>query len=97
MASSPDSIRISTVSRPRRVRNAVMLGLISLSLLVALLPLGAVFVNLISRGAHLFGWAFVTKPIPTPRETGPGMGPAVVGTIIISPSGMGMSLPFLTM
>ena len=49
-----------------------------------MVPLGAVFVDLIHRGAHLFGWAFVTKPIPTPRETGPGMGPAVVGTIIIT-------------
>jgi phosphate transport system permease protein len=84
MSVTSNSIRVSTVSTKRRVRNAVMLTLISLALLVALFPLGAVIVNLIGRGAHLFGWAFVTKPIPTPRETGPGMGPAVVGTIIIT-------------
>jgi phosphate transport system permease protein len=84
MAATADSIRVSTVSRGRKTRNAAMLGLISAMLLIAMVPIGALFVNLIERGAHLFGWAFVTKPIPTPRETGPGMGPAVVGTIIIT-------------
>jgi phosphate transport system permease protein len=61
-----------------------MLGLISLALAVALLGLGAVMINVIQRGAGLIGWSFLTKPIPTPRTTGPGMGPAVAGTIIIT-------------
>jgi phosphate transport system permease protein len=81
---APSSIQVSMVSKGRKIRNGTMLTLISLALLIAVIPLGAVVVNLIGRGAHLFGWAFVTKPIPTPRETGPGMGPAVVGTIIIT-------------
>jgi phosphate transport system permease protein len=81
---APNSIQVSTVSKGRKIRNGTMLTLISVALLIAVIPLGAVVVNLIGRGAHLFGWAFVTKPIPTPRETGPGMGPAVAGTIIIT-------------
>jgi phosphate transport system permease protein len=84
MATVPSSIRVSTVSRGRKIRNIVMLSLISAALVIAFIPLVALMVNVISRGAHLFGWSFVTKPIPTPRETGPGMGPAVVGTIVIT-------------
>jgi len=84
MEAASGSIRVSTVSRGRKLRNAVMLGLIGAALLVAMIPLGAVLVDLVHRGIHLFTWSFVTKPIPTPRETGPGMGPAVVGTIIIT-------------
>ncbi len=81
---APSSIQVSTVSRGRKVRNLVMLTLIAVTLLIAVAPLAAVVINLIGRGAHLFSWAFLTKPIPTPRETGPGMGPAVAGTIIIT-------------
>ena len=82
--STPQSIRVSTISRGRKIRNAVMLGLLSLALVVALIGLGAVMVNVVQRGAGLLGWSFLTKPIPTPRIKGPGMGPAVVGTIIIT-------------
>jgi phosphate transport system permease protein len=78
------SIRVSTVSRGRKIRNVVMLTLISSALFLAMIPLVALMVNLIHRGGGLFGWSFVTKPIPTPREIGPGMGPAVVGTIVIT-------------
>jgi phosphate transport system permease protein len=84
MTPTSDTIRVSTVSRKRRVRNGVMLTLISLALVVAMVPLAALLVDLIHRGAQLFSWAFLTKPIPTPREIGPGMGPAVVGTIVIT-------------
>ena len=35
----------------------------------------------VARGSHLFGLAFLTKDIPTPLTPGPGMGPAVVGTL----------------
>jgi phosphate transport system permease protein len=84
MTAVQSSIRVSTVSRGRKIRNVVMLTLISAALVIAFIPLVALMVNVIKRGAHLFGWSFVTKPIPTARETGPGMGPAVVGTIVIT-------------
>jgi phosphate transport system permease protein len=93
MSAAPDSIRVSTVSRGRKLRNAAMLGLIATTLLVAVIPLGAVFVNLVHRGAHLFGWAFVTRPIPSPTALGPGMGPAVVGTIVITAWATLMAVP----
>jgi phosphate transport system permease protein len=84
MAAATTSIRVSTVSRRRKIRNWVMLTLISSTLLIAMIPLVALMVDVIHRGAHLFGWSFVSKPIPTPRQIGPGMEPAVVGTIIIT-------------
>ncbi|MGI8493479.1 MAG: phosphate ABC transporter permease PstA [Acidimicrobiales bacterium] len=58
--------------------------LITVALLVALVPLVAVLFDVVHRGAHLFRPDFFTKPIPTARHRGPGMGPAVVGTIIIT-------------
>jgi phosphate transport system permease protein len=84
MAAAPSSIQVCTVSRRRKFRNVLMLTLISAALVIAFIPLAALMVNVVKRGAHLLGWSFFTKPIPTPRQTGPGMGPAVVGTLIIT-------------
>jgi phosphate transport system permease protein len=78
------SLRVSTVSRRRRVRNIVALTLICLALLLAVIPLAAVIIDVLRNGWHMLSWAFLTKPIPTPRTIGPGMGPAVVGTIVIT-------------
>src|SRR5207244_3985152 len=39
-------------------------------------------------------WAFLTDPIPiSDRVIGPGMGPAVVGTLLITGSAGAMSIP----
>jgi phosphate transport system permease protein len=82
---APQSITVSTISRGRKVRNATMLTIISASLVVALVGLGAAMINVIQRGSKLISWAFLTKPIPVlALLKGPGMGPAVAGTIIIT-------------
>lgn len=91
--SAPPSIRVSSVSQARKIRNVLMLGLISLALLVALIGLGAVIVNVIQRGFGLVSWSFLTKAIPTPRTKGPGMGPAVAGTIIITAWAAAIAIP----
>lgn len=78
------SLTTSTVSLGRRVRNGVALTLMSLALLVVLVPLGFVVYSLIKKGGGLFNLSFLTKPIPTPRTIGPGMAPAVVGTLVIT-------------
>jgi phosphate transport system permease protein len=79
------SIRRSTVSGGRRARNIIALTCISGALLIAMIPLGGLLFEVIHLGAPLFRWSFITKAIPlSTRQRGPGMGPAVAGTIIIT-------------
>jgi phosphate transport system permease protein len=56
-----------------------------LALAVAIIPLGFLVYYVVSKGAQLFGWSFLTKPIPVSQRTfGGGMGPAVIGTLLIT-------------
>ena len=41
----------------------------------------------------MFGWAFLTEEIPTSRHPGPGMGPAVYGTLLITGAATVMAVP----
>jgi len=64
------------------------------ALLVALVPLGLVIFFVVQKGSAIFSWDFLTKDIPTSRRTiGPGMGPAVVGTILITGAAALMAIP----
>lgn len=79
------SIRVSTMSRGRKIRNALAITAMTLALAVALVGLGAAMINVVQRGIKVFGWGFLTKPIPPlALLKGGGMGPAVAGTIIIT-------------
>jgi phosphate transport system permease protein len=81
-------------SRRRRLSNAVATGAIVAAFLVALVPLVAIVVYVIQRGGGQLSWAFWTKPIPFfDRLSGPGMGPAVAGTIVITGVAAGMAIP----
>ena len=44
-------------------------------------------IYVVRKGLPIFGWGFLTKPIPDLPPRGPGMGPAVVGTIVITVGG----------
>ena len=68
----------------RRARNAAATLLIGLAVAVAAVPLVLLVVYVVRRGLPAFGWKFLTKPIPPPLRKGPGMGPAVVGTLVIT-------------
>jgi phosphate transport system permease protein len=78
------SITRSQISTGRRVRNRLAMVLIVLAILVAAVPLVLVLVYVVRKGLHSFSWHFWTSPIPSVRRTGGGMGPAVVGTIVIT-------------
>jgi phosphate transport system permease protein len=78
------SITHSHISRGRRVRNQLASVLIVLAVLVAAIPLVLLIVYVIRKGGGSLTWKFLTKPIPTVRRLGPGMGPAVVGTLVIT-------------
>ena len=79
----------------RGIKNHIATGLMVLSLIVVALPLGWVLYAVISRGASIISWQFLTSPIPpvvAPAEEG-GMGPAVVGTFLITGWATLMAVP----
>ena len=71
----------------RRTKNQVMIGGMWLAFAVLLVPLGFVLVTVVSKGASIISWQFLTgSPIPPnvlPAGIG-GMWPAVLGTLVIT-------------
>jgi phosphate transport system permease protein len=69
-------------------------ALLTLSFVVALVPLGLVFWYVVHKGAGIISADFLTADIPRqPRTPGGGMGPAVVGTIVITGAASAMAIP----
>jgi phosphate transport system permease protein len=64
-----------------------------LAVVAILVPLASVIVSVLGKGLKLFGWSFLTKSIPRQRALGPGMGPAVIGTIVITGGAAILALP----
>jgi phosphate transport system permease protein len=91
------SERTSVDLRPRRsgrtVRNGLATGLMTTSLVVVLVPLALVLFTVLQKGASVISWSFLTADIPPARQSGPGMGPAVVGTIVITGMAALMAIP----
>jgi len=77
----------------RSLRDGFATFLMGLSFVVVLVPLGFVLATLISKGLSILSWDFLTKGIPTPRHVGPGMGPAVVGTLLTTAMASMMAIP----
>ena len=86
-------LRVRTVSRGRVVRNAVATGMVWVAVAFALVPLAFVLYYVIRKGAGVMSWSFLTKDIPTTRSLGPGMGPAVIGTLVITAAATVMAVP----
>jgi phosphate transport system permease protein len=76
-------VDLSSVPRRRKLTNTLMLGLLVLSFLIVVVPLVMVIGTVVARGAHVFGWKFLTSDIAASerRATG-GVGPAIVGTLL---------------
>lgn len=88
------SITGSSASGWRRAKNAIASGLIIASLVVAVIPLVLIVGYVIVRGIDAISWAFLTDDIPIlTRAEGPGMGPAVVGTLLITGAATVMAVP----
>ena len=88
------SLLLGTVSRRRRFRNRAAMVSIWMSVLVAAVPLAFVVVYLVQRGAGIVDWDFLTGDIPiSSRLPGPGMGPAVLGTLLITGAATAMAVP----
>jgi phosphate transport system permease protein len=84
--------RSTTSARRRIVDLAASVGM-CLALVLALLPLVAVIGYLLTRGVRVLSWDFLTAKIPAPRKVGPGMGPAVLGTLLITGAASAMAIP----
>jgi phosphate transport system permease protein len=79
----------------RRTKDRIATGLMVLSFVVVIIPLGFVLYTVIAKGASVIGWSFLTSSIPpnvTPLGIG-GMGPAVLGTIEITALATVMAVP----
>ena len=88
------SILLGTISPARRFRNRTAVGLIWMSVGAAAVPLAFLVVYLLQEGAGIVDWNFLTDDIPiSSRLKGPGMGPAVLGTLMITGAATLMSVP----
>ena len=77
--------------RPRRswrtMKNTLMTGVLGGAVIVVAIPLVLVMVSVFAKGGGiLFAHfpKFLTADIPPTRAAGPGMGPAIVGTLMIT-------------
>ena len=81
------------ISLRRRAMNSLVTGAAAGSVIMVLLPLGAVFGYLIYRGIGSINWAFLTQ-IPKPvGEPGGGMANAIGGSMLILLIASSMGVP----
>jgi phosphate transport system permease protein len=81
----------------RSAKDRLLTGLMIAAVLVVLVPLAAVLASLIARGGGVMLAAFpdfFTEEIPRfSRRAGPGMGPAVVGTLLVTAAATTLAVP----
>ena len=94
LTAAPPDLEASTVSRGRRLRNALATGLIWVSVPVAAIPLAFVIGYVVRKGLGIVDLDFLTKDVPvSSRQAGPGMGPAVVGTLLTTGAAALLAVP----
>jgi phosphate transport system permease protein len=80
--------------RRRRVLNNGFSVLVFSCVVIAAVPLIAIVFYVLKKGGGVIDMEFLTKDIPTlTRSVGPGMGPAIVGTLIITGTATAMAVP----
>ena len=88
------SLLVGTISPARRIRNRIAMASIWLSVLVAAVPLAFVVTYVIQKGAGIVDWNFLIDDIPiSSRLPGPGMGPAVLGTLLTTGAATALAVP----
>jgi phosphate transport system permease protein len=77
----------------RHVTSRIAVTLCLLSVVVALIPLGAILFYVASQGMNALNWNFFTKtPVPV-GETGGGMANAIVGSLMMAALGAVIGVP----
>jgi len=80
--------------RRRRLINSGMTALVFTCAAVAAVPLVAIVFYVLKEGGGVIDMDFLTKDIPIlTRSIGPGMGPAIVGTLVITGVATAMAVP----
>lgn len=95
LASPAETVDLREPPSWRRTKNRIATILMALAFVVVMLPLGWVIYAVIDRGASIISWKFLTSPIPpvvAPADVG-GMGPAVLGTLLITGWATLMAVP----
>jgi phosphate transport system permease protein len=79
--------------RARNARSALATAFIALSFALMLVPLVMIVGYVISRGAKVINWSFLTGDLPIVDRIQGGIGPAVVGTLLITGAATLMAVP----
>jgi phosphate transport system permease protein len=80
--------------RRRRLFNTGFTGVVFASVAIATVPLIAIMFYVLKKGAGVISVDFLTKDIPIlTRSVGPGMGPAIVGTLLITGTATLIAVP----
>lgn len=88
------SIKGSSAGPWRNIKSVIASSIMVASLLIAMVPLVLIVGYVIARGIDAISWEFLTGDIPIlTRSEGPGMGPAVVGTLLITGAATLMAVP----
>jgi phosphate transport system permease protein len=81
-------------SRRRKISNLVATGVIALTFVIALIPLVFLVIYVVQQGSKVMSLSFLTDDLPfVDRLPGGGMGPAVVGTLLITGAAALMAIP----
>jgi len=93
-APPPSTLRPREGTGRRRFKSALATVLIVLTFVVALVPLVLVVAYIVSKGIGVISWDFLTGDISfsTRFKTG-GIGPAIVGTVVITAGATLMAVP----
>jgi phosphate transport system permease protein len=83
--------------RARKARSALATAFIVLSFLVMLVPLVMIVGYVLSRGAKVISWSFLTGDLPIIDRFQGGIGPAIVGTLLITGAATLMAVPLGTL
>jgi len=84
----------ATTSTTRKLKNRLASAWMAGSLLVAVVPLALVIGYLVIKGAGTMSWSWFTEDLPTiTRKSGGGMGPAIVGTLLVTFGAAVMAIP----
>ena len=86
-------VTIPPLGWQRRIMDHVMTGAALLTVVLVLLPLGAIFAYLIYKGAGSINWAFLTQTPKPVGEPGGGMANAIVGSMVILGIASAMGVP----
>ena len=86
VTAEPPKVNLREPPSWRRAKNRMVTTLMVLSFVLMIIPLGLVLATVITKGASVISWPFLTSQIPPsvlPANAG-GIGPAVLGTIEIT-------------